>query len=310
MIQVDTMCHKIPRFIEMAKKAGVTRVFLGLENINPDNLAAAKKKQNKITEYRKMMLAWKEQGIFLYAGYILGFPGETPESIRRDIEIIQRELPVDLLEFNILTPLPGSEDHKVMWSKGIVMDPDLNKYDLEHPVTDHPKMSREELQSIYEEVWGLYYTRAHMVTLMKRAAVTKVPMFSLAKVLVQFSTMMQFEKVHPLQSGLIRMKHPSERRPGLAPENVLMFYARYLRDLIVRNAAFLWTTRWVLMTAWRIAHDPKRHGYSDVALTPIEDDEEETFDYLTKTDGAKAAIDHIKKVAELTHKVPAAAAAH
>jgi radical SAM superfamily enzyme YgiQ (UPF0313 family) len=135
MIQVDTMCHKIPRFIEKAKKAGVTRVFLGLENINPDNLAAAKKKQNKITEYRKMMLAWKEQGIFLYAGYILGFPGETPESIRRDIEIIQRELPVDLLEFNILTPLPGSEDHKTMWTKGVAMDSDLNKYDLEHPVT-------------------------------------------------------------------------------------------------------------------------------------------------------------------------------
>ncbi len=256
MIQVDTMCHKIPRFIEKAKKAGVTRVFLGLENINPDNLAAAKKKQNKITEYRKMMLAWKAEGIFLYAGYILGFPGETPESIRRDIEIVQRELPVDLLEFNILTPLPGSEDHKVMWTKGVAMDSDLNKYDLEHPVTDHPKMSRQELQSIYEEVWGLYYTRAHMTTLLKRAAVTKVPMFSLAKVLVQFSTMMQFEKVHPLQSGLIRMKHPTERRPGLAPENVLMFYARYLRDLIVRNAAFLWTTRWVLMTAWRIAHDP------------------------------------------------------
>jgi radical SAM superfamily enzyme YgiQ (UPF0313 family) len=309
MIQVDTMCHKIPRFIEKAKKAGVTRVFLGLENINPDNLAAAKKKQNKITEYRKMMLAWKDQGIFLYAGYILGFPGETPETIRRDIEIIQRELPVDLLEFNILTPLPGSEDHKTMWTKGVAMDSDLNKYDLEHPVTDHPKMRRDELQAIYEEVWGLYYTRAHIETLLKRAAVTKVPMFSLAKVLVQFSTMMQFEKVNPLQSGLIRMRHPTELRPGLTPENIVLFYARYARDLVVRNAEFVRTMGWILATAWRIAHDPKRHAYHDVALTPIEDDEDETFDYLTKTDGAKAAIDHIKKIAELTHKAPVAVAA-
>src|SRR5213595_2830306 len=38
MIQVDTLCHKIPRFIEKAKRAGVTRVFIGLENINPQNL--------------------------------------------------------------------------------------------------------------------------------------------------------------------------------------------------------------------------------------------------------------------------------
>jgi septation ring formation regulator EzrA len=48
MIQVDTLCHRIPRFVEKAKLAGVTRVFIGLENINPDNLAAAKKRQNKI----------------------------------------------------------------------------------------------------------------------------------------------------------------------------------------------------------------------------------------------------------------------
>jgi hypothetical protein len=75
--------------------------------------------------------------------------------------------------------------------------------------------------------------------------------------------------------------------------------------LIVRNAAFVRTMRWILATAWRIAHDPNRHNYRDIALTPIEDDEDETFDYLTKTDGAKAAIDHLKKVAELTHRVPA-----
>jgi len=39
-IQVDTMNHKIPRFIEKACKAGIRRAFIGLENINPDNLKA------------------------------------------------------------------------------------------------------------------------------------------------------------------------------------------------------------------------------------------------------------------------------
>ena len=93
MIQVDTLCHKIPNFMEKAKRAGVNKVFIGLENINPDNLMAAKKRQNKITEYRKMLLAWKKQGIITIAGYILGFPADTPETIRRDIAIIKEELP-------------------------------------------------------------------------------------------------------------------------------------------------------------------------------------------------------------------------
>jgi hypothetical protein len=305
MIQVDTMCHKIDGFIEKAKKAGVTRVFIGLENINPDNLVIAKKKQNKIIEYRKMLLAWKAQGIFVYAGYILGFPGDTPESIRRDVEIIQRELPLDLLEFNILTPLPGSEDHKILWNKGVDMDADLNKYDLEHVVTDHPKMTREALQSVYQEAWERYYTPEHIETLLKRAAATSVPMMSLAKVLIQFSTMMQLERVHPLQSGLLRMKHPSERRPGRLRENGLSFYLPYFRNLFVRNVQFIKTALWVLNVKRRIERDPNRTFYMDQALTPVQYDEDETFDYMTKTDGAKTAIAHFKKVAELTHGIQA-----
>jgi radical SAM superfamily enzyme YgiQ (UPF0313 family) len=301
LIQVDTMCHKIPNFIEKSKRAGVTRVFIGLENINPDNLVTAKKKQNKITEYRKMLLAWKAQGIFTFAGYILGFPGDTPQSIRRDIEIIQRELPIDLLELNMLTPLPGSEDHKVLWGKGVDMDSDLNKYDLEHAVTDHPKMSREELQAIYDEAWSLYYTPAHIETLLRRAVVTNIPMFSLVKMLVQFSTMMQIEKVHPLQSGLFRLKHRTERRPGLPSEPLLTFYARYVGGLVA-NSFRLVAAIWRILKLWRrVARDPNRHRYTDLALTPVRDDEEETLDLLTKTAGAKAAIAHLKKVEQLTH---------
>jgi hypothetical protein len=38
-----TLCHRIPNFIEKAAQAGGRRVFIGLENINPDNLIAGKK---------------------------------------------------------------------------------------------------------------------------------------------------------------------------------------------------------------------------------------------------------------------------
>ena len=140
-IQVDTLCHRIPNFIEKAGRAGVRRVFIGLENINPENLLGAKKRQNRITEYRAMLQAWREAGAITYAGYIIGFPGDTKASILRDVEIIKRELPLDILEFFFLTPLPGSEDHKTLWSKGAWMDPDLNKYDLNHRVTHHARMS-------------------------------------------------------------------------------------------------------------------------------------------------------------------------
>ena len=226
LIQVDTLCHKLPNFIEKCKRAGVTRVFIGLENINPDNLASAKKRQNKITEYRKMLLAWKTQGIFTLAGYILGFPADTPASIRRDIEIIQRELPLDVLEFFCLTPLPGSEDHQTLWRKGSDMEPDLNNYDLEHVCADHPNMTRQEWLEIYQEAWGLYYSKEHMRTLLRRTAATGGKMSSMVKLLVTFSLTDDLEGVHPLQSGIIRLRHPSERRPGLPREQAWIFWPR------------------------------------------------------------------------------------
>ena len=112
LLQVDTLCHRIPGFIEKAARAGCNAVFIGLENINPESLAGTKKRQNKIWEYREMLQAWRKQKVMTWAGYILGFPTDTPESVARDIEIIKKELPIDMLEFFMLTPLPGSEDHR------------------------------------------------------------------------------------------------------------------------------------------------------------------------------------------------------
>jgi radical SAM superfamily enzyme YgiQ (UPF0313 family) len=300
MIQVDTLCHKITNFVEKAKRAGVTRVFIGLENINPDNLAAVKKRQNKITEYRAMLLAWKAQGIITLAGYILGFPADTPQTIRRDIEIIKRELPLDGLEFFCLTPLPGSEDHKVLWTKGVAMDADLNRYDVEHVCTAHPRMSKAEWEAIYQEAWSLYYTPEHMKTLLRRAAATGVPMGSLLKVLVTFAMMVPLEKVHPLQAGIFRLKRPSERRPGLPRESGFVFWPRYALDVLYKHAVLAGTVGRLVMTKLAIDRDPKARHYMDEALTPVHDDGDATLDLMTKTTGATAALAHIKKVAMLT----------
>ena len=73
----------------------------------PQSLMGAKKRQNKIWEYRDMLQAWRRAKVMTWAGYILGFPTDTPESIARDIETIKRELPIDILEFFFLTPAAG-----------------------------------------------------------------------------------------------------------------------------------------------------------------------------------------------------------
>jgi hypothetical protein len=290
-IQVDTLCHKIPNFIEKATKGGARRVFIGLENINPDNLIGAKKRQNKITDYREMLQKWGEHGAITCAGYILGFPGDTKESILHDIEIIKRELPVDILEFFFLTPLPGSEDHKVLWSKGTWMDGDLNKYDLSHRVAHHPKMADAEWEEAYHAAWEAYYTPEHIRTILRRVAANRPAMLnSVTSTLLWFNTMIPLEGIHPLEGGMLRLKYRRDRRPGLPIESPFAFYPRLARDSLRKLRGY-----WSIYRRFRaiknaVKADPEHLSYSDIATTPLLQNETESLDLFHATRGGEAAL--------------------
>lgn len=275
VIQVDTLCHKIPGFIEKAKRAGVERVFIGLENINPDNLASAKKRQNRITEYRAMLQAWHQHHILTLAGYILGFPNDTPQTIARDIEVIQRELPIDILEFFCLTPLPGSVDHQQLQMTGVEMDSDMNVYDLEHVCTGHARMSKDEWQGIYRQAWDLYYSNDHVKTLMKRKVAAGDSPESVWVYALQFVGSIRYEKVHPLQAGIIRRKIRTQRRSGLPEEQPVRFYCRRVQEMLTTYVPYLCCVlRSWLICKW-IKHHPATKRYIDIAIMPVDEVEGE-----------------------------------
>ena len=291
IIQVDTLCHRIENFIEKATRAGVNRVFIGLENINPDNLLAAKKRQNKITEYRQMLQKWRDHGATTYAGYIIGFPGDTKEAVLRDVEIIKKELPLDLLEFFFLTPLPGSEDHKVLLEKGVWVDPDLNKYDLNHRVSHHSKMSDDEWEEVYREAWSSYYSDSHIETVLRRAAAhRKGRPGNKLFLMMWFKLMIECEGVHPLEGGYFRLKFRKDRRSGLPIENPLVFYPRYVWEVISKHWAYVSAVWRAHRIYRRVKAAPGRREYSDVAIAPMSADMEEDLAMITETRGGKDAV--------------------
>jgi len=272
VIQVDTMCHRLPHFIEKAGRAGVARVFIGLESINPNSLLGARKKQNKVAEYRKMLLEWKRAGATIFAGYIVGFPTDTPESVLRDIETIQRELPIDLLEPHCLTPLPGSEDHLKLHKAGAYLDPDLNKYDLEHVTASHPTMSTSEWEQLYKDAWYSYYSLEHLETVMRRAHATGSNPGNMLLLLLWFYVCIRLENVDPLQGGYLRRKYRKDRRPTLPIENPFVFYPKYFSNLLSKHVALArLIVKYGLIRA-RLKRDRNIRSYMDDALRPVEED--------------------------------------
>jgi radical SAM superfamily enzyme YgiQ (UPF0313 family) len=303
LLQVDTLCHRIPNFIPKAARAGCTAVFIGLENINPESLMGTKKRQNKIWEYRDMLQAWKKAKVMTYAGYILGFPTDTPESIARDIEIIKKELPIDILEFFFLTPLPGSEDHKKLLMRGVPMDPDMNKYDLEHACTAHPLMAQETWERVYADAWQQYYTDEHMEKVMRRAVVAGISRRKLLDSLVLFSGAARIEGVHPLQFGYVRRKVRTQRRHGMPIINPLVFYPWRVYGAL--RVAGQWLRRMLRYRRIlkRVVADPATYTYFDEAMQPVTGDSPDHFvevfaDKIPKTHGAPTAVTPPRHVAE------------
>jgi radical SAM superfamily enzyme YgiQ (UPF0313 family) len=290
VIQVDALCHKTPRFIEKAARAGCRQVFIGLENIDPENLKAANKKQNRITEYRTMFQMWREAGVITYAGYIIGFPVDTLESLTRSMEIIKRELPVDVLQFAILTPLPGSEDHKNLWERGVPMDSDMNRYDLEHQTTDHPLMSREALQKLYRRIWDIYFTDDHVETLMRRAMGYGIKPVRIWQIVVEVYGVMRFELVNAQQGGFFRRKARTQRRPGYAIESPLVFYPKRVWQALATYIPWGLYAWKIHRLRKRIQNDESARNYRDFSMMPVEDAEHEELEMFEVNEAARAAV--------------------
>lgn len=278
--QVDVGAYKIPRFVEKCARAGCNNIFIGLESLNPESLAGAKKRQNKIWQYRKMLQVWKDHGCTTVAGYILGFPTDTPESIARDIEIIKNELPLDGLEFFCLTPLPGSEDHQKHIESAAWIEPDMNKYDLEHVTMDHPRMSKDEWRQVYRRAWRQYYTDAHIERVLRRASVKDQDVYKVMFLLLCLGGSIALEGIHPLEAGMFRRKVRTMRRPTMPRENPFVFYPRRVWEILslsVRWPLLVWKFFRILR---RVQAQPQQPGEVDLAMIPVEEQKDEDLALL------------------------------
>ena len=306
-IQVDTLAHRVPRFIDKVCKVGADQIFIGLENINSDNLEIVKKRQNRIEEYREMFLAWKRHQVVITCGYIIGFPNDTKASILHDIEVLKRELPIDTLYLNYLTPLPGSEDHQRLTREGVWMDPNMNKYDLTHRVTHHPRMSDAEWEEAFNEAHAAFYTWEHMETVFRRMAGlrSEKKRTTLARLLA-YRESIRMEKSQMLDAGYVRIRRRRQRRPGLPLENPLVFYPwhawRVARTLTAMARTYV-RLQWILR---RVMRDPKRRDYVDDAIRPVES-EAQASAFLAETRTTDAARKRIER-AHAQPAVPAPAA--
>jgi hypothetical protein len=229
MIQVDTQSHKIADFVSLAARAGCTQVFIGMESINPENLKAAGKMQNKVQDYRDLISAWHDAKIATHVAYIFGFPYDTPDSVQEDVHRLQNELGVEQASFFILTPIPGSRDHVRMVETGMPMNPDLNQYDSFHETVRHPNFAPGELAASYRNAWKSFYSFSYMREVLARANPENY--WNIFFNFIWYKNSALIEGGHPMIHGFFRLKDRRDRRPGFAAESRTRHLIRRTREV-------------------------------------------------------------------------------
>ncbi len=152
--------------------------------------------------------------------------------------------------------------------RGVPMDPDMNKYDLEHACTAHPLMSKETWEKVYADAWRRYYTDEHVETIMRRAVASGINRTKVLDSLTMFSSASRIEGVHPLQFGFFRRKIRTQRRYGMPVVNPLVFYPWRLFDAVKvcsQWAKVIWRYRRLMA---KVAKDPAARTHFDNALSP------------------------------------------
>jgi radical SAM PhpK family P-methyltransferase len=77
---------------DLAARSGCTGVFLGIES-GDNRMLKEMHKTATIEKYQYGLTKLREHGIFSYASFILGFPGETEESVENTLSFIDQARP-------------------------------------------------------------------------------------------------------------------------------------------------------------------------------------------------------------------------
>jgi len=116
-----------------------------------------------------------------------------------------------------------------------------------------------------------------------------------------FSSAVAVEGLHPLQSGILRFINRHERRSSLPIEPVWRFYPQVIWNFIARHIRLVRHAWRIYRIYRRVAADPNGMAYTDQAMTPVSEEDLQSLELFTQSKAARDAVDHARKVRELTH---------
>jgi radical SAM superfamily enzyme YgiQ (UPF0313 family) len=157
---VDVLAHDI-ELVRLSKQAGCVAWLIGFESICQDTLDDVGKKTNTIDDYATAVKNIHTNHMAVIGDFIFGFDTDTKEVFEKTLRVIQ-DLEIDVADFSILTPFPGTPLYQKLDKEGRILTKDWRLYNMGHVVFTPKRLTPLELtegvRRVYTEFYGVPYT--------------------------------------------------------------------------------------------------------------------------------------------------------
>jgi hopanoid biosynthesis associated radical SAM protein HpnJ len=148
------------RTLEIMKDNGLRLLLVGFESGNQEILNNMKK-GTRLDIARKFAKDCKELGILIHGTFILGMPGETPETIRKTVEFACETDP-ETIQVSLAAPYPGTELYRQAQENGWlqIQTGDLvDTHGVQIAALNYPGLTSTYLFHSVEQFYKKFYFR-------------------------------------------------------------------------------------------------------------------------------------------------------
>lgn len=150
-------------FVAKAAQSGCSGVLIGFESVSQDSLKVGNKSFNNPSKYKDIISNLKRNKMMVLGSFIFGFDEDDKTVFSHTLDFIN-ESKIDLLHYAIITPFPGTRLFDQLEKANRITTYDWSKYDGTQVVYRPLKMSAEELQAGYFDI----YKKSHSISSITR----------------------------------------------------------------------------------------------------------------------------------------------
>jgi radical SAM superfamily enzyme YgiQ (UPF0313 family) len=156
--QISANLLRDEELVDLMADAGCKWVFIGMESIDPMNLAGVNKSFNKPGEYAAVLNRLAQRKIYAITSFIFGLDNDTPGVADRTLEQIA-SWPPGMPVFSPLVPLPGTPTYKKLGAEGRLTRP-KHWMNFAHNKMAHTplKITIDEAQIELDKAWMTSYS--------------------------------------------------------------------------------------------------------------------------------------------------------